>query len=73
MKTIYQKKREQSVRAYKNIIKSLAIARATKTYGEKSVRWALGKYLTNTAEVAKLLKEKLAAERRLQEIEEKLG
>lgn len=72
MKSYKQTKQESSTRLYRKIIKTIAVDKAVRIFGEKDVKWAIAKYLTSIRERTALLKAKSEAEQKLREIEEKL-
>jgi hypothetical protein len=72
MKTNKQKKQEVSIKLYRKIIKTIGVDKAVRIFGEKDVKWAIGKYLTSIRERTALLKARAETEQRLREIEEKL-
>ena len=67
-----QKRDEAQVKVYRQIINTINIDKAIIKFGEKSTKWAIGKYLTGVRERSRLLKEKAEAEKQLREIEAKL-
>lgn len=58
---------------FQAVIKMIGIDRAIATFGEKSVKWAITKYLASAREKSRLLREQTAAEERIAEINRKLG
>jgi hypothetical protein len=56
-----------------SVIKIIAMDKAVATFGEKSVKWAINKYLTSVREKDRLVREKSAAEQRIAELNRKLG
>lgn len=71
-KTKKQFREEVQTKLYREIIGSLYIARSVEKFGEKDVKWAIGKYLTGIRERSRLLKEQAIAQKALDEINRKL-
>lgn len=68
-----QKRSADQKKRFAVVIKALGIDKAVKKFGEKDVKWAVGKYLTGIRDRSRLLRQKADAEAKMKEINDKLG
>lgn len=72
LKTWEERQQEQK-KLFQSVIKMIAIDKAVRTFGEKSVKWAITKYLTSVRTRDRLLKQKKDADAAIVELNRKLG